>query len=271
MTDLPLVGIVGVSGRMGQVLHSIVDGSDRVVLGGVTERVGHAWVGRKLGELIQSNSSDLVVHDDPQVAFHGVDAIIDFSSPQAGVANAVVASELNCVHVIGTTGFSADDLEKIADCARSATIVRAGNMSLGINLLVKLVEQVARSLDEDFDIEIIEAHHRYKVDAPSGTALMLGKAAAAGRDVELHAVQDRGRDGITGARQRGAIGFSAIRGGTIVGEHDALFSGDGERLVLRHIATDRTIYGNGALKAALWALDKPPGQYDMRDVLGIAT
>jgi len=141
-------------------------------------------------------------------------------------------------------------------------------MSLGVNLLVNLTRKVAEALDADFDIEVVEAHHRHKVDAPSGTALMLGEAAAAGRGVSLNDVADRGRDGITGARQRGHIGFSAIRGGDIIGEHDVIFASDGERIVLRHLATDRSLFARGALKAALWGQDKKPGEYSMADVLG---
>jgi len=171
--------------------------------------------------------------------------------------------------VIGTTGLSDDDLKAINAAARHAVIVRAGNMSLGVNLLVKLTQKVAAALDADFDIEIIEAHHNQKVDAPSGTALMLGQAAAAGRGVDLVDVRDSGRDGITGARKRGDIGFTAIRGGDIVGDHDVLFAAMGEQITLRHRATDRAVFARGALKAALWGQDKAPGEYDMMDVLGL--
>ncbi|HGG64294.1 MAG TPA: 4-hydroxy-tetrahydrodipicolinate reductase, partial [Rhodobacteraceae bacterium] len=173
------------------------------------------------------------------------------------------------VHVIGTTGLSDDDLAKIKAASRHAVVVRAGNMSLGVNLLVQLTKQVAAALDADFDIEIVEAHHRHKVDAPSGTALMLGEAAAEGRGVNLADVKESGRDGISGARRRGDIGFSAIRGGDIVGEHDVIFAGEGERIVLRHMATDRAIFARGALKAALWGQGRKPGEYDMLDVLGL--
>jgi len=171
--------------------------------------------------------------------------------------------------VIGTTGMSEQQIAALEPAARHAVIVRAGNMSLGVNLLVGLTRRVAAALDEDFDIEVIEAHHNRKVDAPSGTALMLGAAAAEGRGVDLNAVSDRGRDGLTGARTRGHIGFSAIRGGDIVGEHDVMFAGAGERVILRHVATDRAIFARGALKAALWGQGKPPGAYDMMDVLGL--
>jgi len=209
-----------------------------------------------------------VVSDTIQVV-KDAQAIIDFTSPAATVAHAELAAQARAVHVIGTTGMEPADLLKIAAAARHAPIVRAGNMSLGVNLLTKLTQKVAEALDEDFDIEVIEAHHRHKVDAPSGTALMLGEAAATGRGVKLDDVKDSGRDGITGARKRGDIGFSAIRGGDVVGEHDVVFAADGERIVLRHLATDRAIFARGALKAALWGQDKGPGEYDMMDVLGL--
>ena len=180
-----------------------------------------------------------------------------------------LAAQARCVHVIGTTGMTDDDLKKIKAAARHATIVRAGNMSLGVNLLVQLTRQVAAALDEDYDIEVIEAHHNQKVDAPSGTALMLGQAAADGRGVSLDSASDRARDGITGAREHGKIGFHAIRGGDIVGEHDVLFAAAGERITLRHVASDRAVFARGALKAALWGQGKKPGEYDMLDVLGL--
>jgi 4-hydroxy-tetrahydrodipicolinate reductase len=171
--------------------------------------------------------------------------------------------------VIGTTGMEEAHLAKVRAAARHAVIVRAGNMSLGVNLLTPLTKKVAAALDADWDIEIVEAHHRMKVDAPSGTALMLGEAAAEGRGVALADHRDSGRDGITGARKRGDIGFSAIRGGDVVGEHDVIFAAEGERIVLRHLATDRAIFARGALRAALWGQDQKPGEYDMLDVLGI--
>ena len=180
-----------------------------------------------------------------------------------------LAAQARAVHVIGTTGMTDEDIAKLEPCGRHAVIVRAGNMSLGVNLLVQLTKKVAAALDEDFDIEVIESHHNQKVDAPSGTALMLGEAAAEGRGVSLADVEDRGRDGITGARKKGDIGFVAIRGGDIVGEHDVMFAAPGERIVLRHLASDRAIFARGALKAALWGQDKKPGEYDMIDVLGL--
>ena len=163
-----------------------------------------------------------------------------------------------------------DEIEALEPAARHAVIIRAGNMSLGVNLLTQLTKRVAAALDDDYDIEVIESHHNQKVDAPSGTALMLGEAAAQGRGVKLADVSDRGRDGITGARKKGDIGFTAIRGGDIIGEHDVLFAAVGERITLRHVASDRSVFARGALKAALWGQDQGPGQYDMIDVLGLS-
>ena len=269
MSDLVHIAVVGASGRMGQMLIKAVNDSTDAALSGVTERPGHAWVGQDLGVCMGGHPSGVMVSDDPLEVFAKSQAVIDFTSPEATVAHAALAAQARAVHVIGTTGLDAGHLAKLAAAARHCTIVRAGNMSLGVNLLVQLTKMVAQALDEDFDIEIVEAHHRYKVDVPSGTALMLGAAAADGRGVALDTVADRGRDGITGARKRGDIGFSAIRGGDIVGEHDVIFAADGERIVLRHLATDRQVFARGALKAALWGQGKPPGEYDMIDVLGL--
>lgn len=269
MTDLPGIVVTGGSGRMGRMLIETVRASDKARLVGVTERPGHDWIGADIGTALGGAAIGVAVTDDPLEAFATAQAVIDFTSPAATVAHAELTAQARAVHVIGTTGFAAADLAHLEAAARHAVIVRAGNMSLGVNLLVKLTEKVAQALDADYDIEVIEAHHRHKVDAPSGTALMLGEAAAAGRGVALDDVADRGRDGITGARKRGDIGFTAIRGGDIVGEHDVLFAAEGERIVLRHAASDRSVFARGALKAALWGQDKGPGAYDMMDVLGL--
>ncbi|WP_102226280.1 4-hydroxy-tetrahydrodipicolinate reductase [Acidimangrovimonas sediminis] len=269
MSDKPGIVITGASGRMGQMLIRTVLESDKARLAGCIEREGHAWIGRDVGEAMGGAAVGVTVTDDALEAFSGAQAVIDFTAPAATVGFAKLAAQARAVHVVGTTGLSADDLGKLALAARHAPIVRAGNMSLGVNLLVQLTKKVAAALDDDFDIEIVEAHHRHKVDAPSGTALMLGEAAAEGRGIDLDAVSDRGRDGITGARERGHIGFSAVRGGDIVGEHEVIFAGTGERIVLSHIATDRAIFARGAVKAAIWAQDKGPGEYDMMDVLGL--
>jgi 4-hydroxy-tetrahydrodipicolinate reductase len=269
MSERPAIVITGASGRMGQMLVRAVLASEAARLHACLERAGHPWVGQDIGVAMGGAPLGVIVGDDPLVAFAQAHAVIDFTAPAASVAFAGIAAQARIVHVIGTTGLEQAHLAAIAAAARHATIVRAGNMSLGVNLLVGLVRKVAAALDADWDIEVVEAHHRMKVDAPSGTALMLGRAAAEGRGVDLGAVSDRGRDGITGARRRGDIGFAAIRGGDVVGEHDVIFAADGERVVLRHLATDRAIFARGALKAALWGLDRGPGEFDMSDVLGL--
>jgi 4-hydroxy-tetrahydrodipicolinate reductase len=269
MGDLPGLVVTGASGRMGQTLIRLAGVSDKLRLVACVERAGHAWIGRDVGEAMGGAPIGIKVTDDPLEAFAKAQAVVDFTAPSATVDFAALAAQARAVHVIGTTGLGPEHLAKIEAASRHAVIVRAGNMSLGVNLLVRLTQKVAAALDADWDVEIVEAHHRMKVDAPSGTALMLGAAAAAGRGVSLDAARVSGRDGITGARDRGTIGFSAIRGGDIVGEHDVIFAGEGERIVLRHLATDRAIFARGALRAALWGQGQKPGQYDMMDVLGI--
>lgn len=269
MSDLPGIVVTGVSGRMGQMLVRTIADSPRARLIGALERAGHDWIGADVGKAMGGADMGITVTDDPLEAFANAQAVIDFTAPDATVDFATITAQARCVHVIGTTGLTDADIKRLDAAARHAVIVRAGNMSLGVNLLTQLTKRVAAALDEDFDIEVIEAHHRQKVDAPSGTALMLGEAAAEGRGVTLDNVADRARDGITGKRERGHIGFSAIRGGDIVGEHDVLFAAPGERIMLRHIATDRGIFARGALKAALWGIGRKPGAYDMLDVLGL--
>jgi 4-hydroxy-tetrahydrodipicolinate reductase len=267
--DQPGLVVTGASGRMGQTLIRLAQASDKLRLVGCIERSGHAWIGRDVGEAMGGAPLGVTVTDDALEAFAKAQAVVDFTAPAATVEFAALAAQARAVHVIGTTGLEPQHLAKIEAASRHATIIRAGNMSLGVNLLTRLTQKVAVALDADWDIEIVEAHHRMKVDAPSGTALMLGQAAAAGRGVSLEEAKVSGRDGITGAREKGSIGFAAIRGGDIVGEHDVIFATEGERIVLRHFATDRAIFARGALKAALWGQGKKPGQYDMMDVLGI--
>ncbi|MCC5970459.1 MAG: 4-hydroxy-tetrahydrodipicolinate reductase [Pararhodobacter sp.] len=269
MAQHPAIVVNGVSGRMGRMLVQVIGQSGTARLGGALERTGHAWVGQDLGLAMGGAALGVTVRDNPAEALAGAQAVIDFTTPAASAALAPHAAAAGAAHVIGTTGFDAETLKAIADAAQTGVVVRAGNMSLGVNLLMALTRRVAAALDADFDIEIMEAHHRHKVDAPSGTALMLGEAAAQGRGVALDTAADRARDGITGARERGHIGFSVVRGGDIVGEHDVIFAAEGERIVLRHIATDRAIFARGALKAALWAQGRTPGEYDMIDVLGL--
>ncbi|WP_299678036.1 4-hydroxy-tetrahydrodipicolinate reductase [uncultured Roseobacter sp.] len=262
--------VTGVSGRMGRMLVETIAASDRAVLSGALERSGHDWIGRDLGMAMGGVQSGVVVSDDAAKVFAAADVVIDFTAPAATIAFAEAAAAAGVAHVIGTTGMTDAEIAQLEGPARQTVLVRAGNMSLGVNLLVQLTKRVAAALDDDYDIEIVEAHHNKKVDAPSGTALMLGEAAAEGRGVALADVSDRARDGITGARERGRIGFTAIRGGDIVGEHDVMFAAAGERITLRHVASDRSVFARGALKAALWTRGKTPGAYDMRDVLGLA-
>ncbi len=272
MTDtatLPGLVITGVSGRMGRMLAGLQAASGRFRLVGAIERAGHGWIGQDLGTAMGGAPLGVTVEDDPVPAFARAQAVVDFTSPAATAEFAALAAQARAVHVIGTTGLEDAQFACIRAAARHAVIVRAGNMSLGVNLLARLTRKVAEALDADWDVEIVEAHHRMKVDAPSGTALMLGRAAAEGRGVALSDMRDSGRDGVTGPRARGAIGFSAVRGGDIVGEHDVIFAGEGERIILRHIATDRAIFARGALRAALWGQNRKPGEYDMMDVLGI--
>lgn len=269
MERKPGIVIAGVSGRMGRMLVQEVLAEPALRLAGALERPGHPWLGQDLGQALGGAALGVHVTDDPWAAMATAQGLIDFTTPDSTTALATVAAQARAVHVIGTTGLSPEQIARIDAAARHAVIVRAGNMSLGVNLLVEITRQVAKALGPEFDIEVVEAHHRHKVDAPSGTALMLGEAAAAGRGVDLETVRASGRDGITGPRAAGAIGFAAVRGGDIVGEHDVMFLGAGERIVLRHVATDRALFARGALRAVLWGQDRAPGHYAMRDVLGL--
>lgn len=263
------IAVVGVAGRMGRMLARAVLEAPGVHLSGATVRPGHAWAGRDLGEAMGGPAIGVVVEDDPLEVFARSQAVLDFTAPALTVEHSVLAAQARLVHVIGTTGLERDDLEKLAAAARHAVIVRSGNMSVGVNLLTTMTRRVAAVLGPEYDIEIVEMHHRMKVDAPSGTALMLGEAAAAGRRVNLADVTEAGRDGITGPRGEGAIGFASLRGGDVVGEHEVIFAGPGERVVIGHVATDRMLFARGALRAALWGQGRPPGQYTMIDVLGL--
>ena len=270
MGEQTKIAVMGVSGRMGQMLLQAVDEASGATLVGATERAGHAWVGQDLGEAMGGKARGLIVQDNPLDALQHAHAVLDFTTPEATMANAEIAAQVRAAHVIGTTGMSEADFAFLAAAARHAPIIQSGNFSLGVNILTQLVKQAAAALDEDFDIEVVEMHHRHKVDAPSGTALMLGEAAAEGRGQALETIRDAAREGMTGARQRGHIGFSAMRGGDVVGEHEVVFAGAGERLTLKHIASDRMLFARGAVKAALWGHHQKPGQYSMLDVLGMA-
>jgi 4-hydroxy-tetrahydrodipicolinate reductase len=268
MADMRLI-VAGAAGRMGRVLIDLIAASEGVTLVAALEGPASEALGMDAGTLAGRGPLGIAVSSDPLKAVTAADGIIDFSSPRATVDLAALAAQARIAHIIGTTGLSADDSKAIDAAARHAVIVRSGNMSLGVNLLAGLVEKVARALGPDYDIEIAEMHHKMKVDAPSGTALLLGAAAARGRGVDLDENAVRSRDGHTGARQQGSIGFAALRGGTVVGDHMVIFAGPGERLELVHRAEDRGIFARGALHAAIWAQGRKPGLYSMADVLGL--
>jgi 4-hydroxy-tetrahydrodipicolinate reductase len=268
MADMRLV-VVGAAGRMGRTIVRLIDETEGVTLSGALEQSGSTALGADAGELAGCAIRGVAISDDALPLVVDADGIIDFSTPATSVALAGLAAQARIVHIVGTTGLAEDDLARIKAAGRHGTIVRSGNMSVGINLLAALVREAARATGEDFDIEIVEMHHRMKVDAPSGTALLLGEAAAEGRGVALAEASVRGRDGITGARDTGTIGFAALRGGSVVGDHSVIFAGGSERIELTHRAEDRAIFARGALRAALWARGRKPGLYSMADVIGL--
>ena len=268
MSDMRLV-VVGASGRMGRQLVKAVTEMSGVTLCAAIERAGSECLGQDAGVLAGVGELGVPLTDDPLAAFVKAEGVLDFTRPEATVGFAELSAQARIVHVIGTTGFEAEHQTKIEAAARHARIVKSGNMSLGVNLLAELVRSAAKALDEDFDIEIVEMHHRHKVDAPSGTALLLGEAAADGREISLEERSVRGRDGITGERPVGDIGFASLRGGSVVGDHTVILAGEGERIELTHRAQDRAIFARGAIKAALWARRQKPGLYSMADVLGL--
>ena len=267
-SDMRVV-IAGAGGRMGRTLIHAIAATKGLTLAGAMDAPGSAAIGRDSGELAGLGPNGIKVASDVAPLLKQADGLIEFVIPAATLALAELTAAAGLVHVIGTTGHSAEEEANIAAAARRATIVKSGNMSLGVNLLAALVKRVAKTLNDDYDIEIFEMHHNKKIDAPSGTALMLGRAAAEGRGVDLAQHAARGRDGITGARQQGDIGFASLRGGTVVGEHSVIFAGPAERIELTHRAEDRMIFSRGALHAALWARGKTPGLYSMADVLGL--
>jgi 4-hydroxy-tetrahydrodipicolinate reductase len=268
MSDMRLI-VAGAGGRMGRTLVKAIAETRGVTLVGAMEGPRSEFVGQDSGALAGIGENGIAIGSDVKARASKADGIIDFTTPQATVVLAALAAQAGIIHVIGTTGLSHADEAKLKEAAKSAVIVRSGNMSLGVNLLAALAKRVAKTLGEDFDIEILEMHHNKKVDAPSGTALLLGRAAAEGRQVALDKRSVRSRDGVTGARKAGDIGFATLRGGTVVGEHSVIFAGVGERLELSHKAEDRMIFARGALRAALWARKKKPGIYSMVDVLDI--
>lgn len=262
--------VVGAGGRMGRALIRAIDEVDGAELFAAVEHKGSSFIGQDASELAGLGKRGIAITDDPLQAFAKADGVLDFTAPAATVTFSAYAAQARIAHIIGTTGCSVEDEAKIKAAASHAPIVKSGNMSLGVNLLAVLVEQAAKALGPaDFDIEIVEMHHKHKVDAPSGTALLLGEAAAEGRGIALAENSERGRDGHTGARREGAIGFASLRGGSVTGDHSVILAGAGERITLSHHAEDRSLFARGAVKAALWAHGRKPGLYSMRDVLGL--
>lgn len=262
------IAVTGATGRMGQTLIRDVQAADDLELAGASEAPGHASLGTDIGEIVGCGPTGVKLTDAVEEAFANAEAVIDFTIPSATRAYVEETARAGLIHVIGTTGLDADTEAAIAKAAERATIIKSGNMSLGVNLLAHLTQQTAKLLDANFDIEIVEMHHRHKIDAPSGTALLLGEAAAKGRNVRLSDVAARGRDGQTGARRHGDIGFASLRGGEVVGDHTVMFASGNERIELTHKAQDRGLFSSGALHAARWGAGKAPGLYSMADVLG---
>jgi len=264
------LGVVGCAGRMGRTLLREIAAAEGMRIAGGTERPGHEVIGQDVAAQAGLAACGLVVGEDAAELFAAADVVLDFTQPEATAAHVALAAEHGTAMVVGTTGTEGETDARIAEAAKRTAIVKAANMSVGVNLLLQLTRQVAAVLGPDFDIEIVEMHHRHKVDAPSGTALALGRAAAAGRGVEHDAVAARGRDGITGARRRGDIGYAVLRGGNVAGEHSVVFAADNERIELTHKAGDRAIFARGGVRAARWVHGKSPGLYSLLDVLGLA-
>lgn len=263
------IGVVGCSGRMGRMLIAKILETPATTLAGGTERADSEYIGTDLGVLAGLRPQGLLVGDDPTELFVASDVVIDFTSPRAAAYHAELAAIHRTHLVVGTTGLNVEDELSLQAAAQTVSVVYAANFSVGVTLLATLVERAAHALKDDYDIEIVEMHHRHKVDAPSGTALSLGRAAASGRDKALDDVWCKSRDGHTGARPKGEIGFATLRGGDVVGDHTVIFAGDGERVELTHKASSRAIFAAGAVRAALWACTRENGLYSMVDVLGI--
>lgn len=269
MPDQLKIGVVGAAGRMGRMLVQVVSGTENCVLGGASEADASPNIGMDAGLLAGNGASGVLITGDTAAMFAGVDAVIDFTVPAATAIHAALAADAGCALIAGTTGLEETHRAALKEAAKRVPVVWSSNMSSGVNLMFAITERVARALDPGFDIEIVEMHHRRKVDAPSGTALSLGEAAARGRGVDLDSEKVFSREGITGARERGKIGFATLRGGDVVGEHSVVFAGAGERIELVHRATDRGIFARGAVRAACWTEGREPGFYSMADVLGL--
>lgn len=267
------IGVFGASGRMGRMIIREVVEDQQCALAGVTVREGSANMNKSLAEVVglahgATLPADVLVTISPEKMLAACDVVIDFTRPEVSVHHAYVAAAMGKPIVIGTTGFTPDQLKMLSETGNHIPVVLSANMSVGVNLLQAMVELVAQTLNPNYDIEIVEMHHKHKIDAPSGTALALGEAAAAGRNVALKARGVYDRKGNSGPRKKGDIGFAVLRGGDVVGEHTVMFAGDGERIELTHKASDRRIFAHGALVAAKWLISQNPGRYSMKDVLG---
>jgi 4-hydroxy-tetrahydrodipicolinate reductase len=263
------MGVVGCGGRMGRRLVAEIAATEGCAVAGGSEAPGSGYINQDIGELAGIGRIGIPIGENVEKLMRDSDVVLEFTSPDATAAHAALAASLGKAMVIGTTGLSAEQGEVVQRAARSVPVVWSPNMSVGMNVMLVVVEEVARRLDADWDVEIFEMHHRGKVDAPSGTALALGRAVASGRGVVLDEVAQRARDGITGPRRKGDIGFAALRGGDVIGDHHVIIAGDGERLEFVHRVTTRSIYAKGAVRAALWVVGRPPGLYGLREVLGL--
>ena len=269
MTKPLRIGVVGASGRMGRMVINNILHLSGCELSGASEVSGSKYVGTDVGFLVGAENNGVIITDDTEKMFTGLDVVIDFTIPDATQKHAEIASNTGCALIVGTTGMEQAHRDSLLSASNNVPIVMAPNMAAGVNLLFAITQQVAKVLDEDFDIEIVEMHHKHKIDSPSGTALGLGEAAAKGRGIDFNSSKVLSREGIIGERQAGNIGFATMRGGDVVGDHTVVFAGAGERIEISHKATDRAIFARGALRAAFWAVTQPAGLYSMNDVLGL--
>lgn len=261
--------VAGAAGKMGSRIAALTKDYSDLKLVGAFERKDHEAVGKDAGEIIGVGKMDIILHDNLNEIIDNADVVVSFTSPEASLEHLSIASQNKKAVVIGTTGFSKEGLQSIKDLSQNVPVVLAPNMSVGVNLLFKILKDVARTLGEDFDIEIIESHHRLKKDAPSGTAIKMAQVIAEAINRNLDEVAVYARKGMIGERTKKEIGIQTIRAGDIVGEHTILFGGLGERIEITHKASSRDTFARGALKAAMWIHNKPAGLYDMMDVLGL--
>lgn len=263
------VGVIGAGGRMGRMLIEAVQDNPQTILTAAIERQGSSLVGADAGEVAAIGRLDVQIVDDLQSVINDIDVLIDFSLPDATEQNMQICAANNVAMVIGTTGFNAQQEQVLAKASEQVPIVYAGNYSTGVNLSLKLLGMAAKAFGKDADVEVIEAHHKHKIDAPSGTAYMMAEAVAQARGQNLKDVAVYGREGQTGAREVGSIGIHAIRGGEIIGDHTVMFIADGEVVEITHRARARMTFAAGAVRAATWIVQQSAGQYNMQDVLGL--